>query len=228
MFSALFRSLAKALQWLALSLILSVIIEWVGMVMWWPEQGAAHSRGMLRTEIGYLDQDFRHSIMTSSPAHFARCFADTSYTYLFEWSGFVDFFNWAQADPAVDHRPMQRFFHRFIAPVAEFILAAITITQVFSVRVAILTLALPVFVLFALLGVVDGLVMRDLRRWGGGRESSFVYHHAKKTIVPTFVIAWVLYLALPFSLHPSVVILPFAALLALALAVTSRTFKKYL
>ncbi len=47
-------------------------------------------------------------------------------------------------------------------------------------------------------------------------------------ILPAFVVAWVLYLALPFSLHPSVVILPFAALFALALAVTASTFKKYL
>ena len=100
-------------------------------------------------------------------------------------------------------------------------------TQVFSVRLAILVLAIPVFVLFSLVALVDGLVKRDLRRWGGGRESSFVYHWAKRSALPLLVLTWVIYLALPFSLHPSVVVLPFAMLFAFSVAVTASTFKKY-
>ena len=42
------------------------------------------------------------------------------------------------------------------------------------------------------------------------------------------VLTWVVYLALPFSLHPSFVILPFATLFAFSVAVTAGTFKKYL
>ena len=75
---------------------------------------------------------------------------------------------------------------------------------------------------------VDGLVQRDLRRWGGGRESSFVYHYAKKAALPLVVTSWVVYLALPFSLHPGFIVLPFAVLFALSVAVTASTFKKYL
>ena len=55
------------------------------------------------------------------------------------------------------------------------------ITQVFALRLVILTLAALVIGLFTLVALVDGLVQRDLRRWGGGRESSFVYHYAKKS-----------------------------------------------
>jgi integrating conjugative element membrane protein (TIGR03747 family) len=102
------------------------------------------------------------------------------------------------------------------------------ITQVFAVRLAILTLATPVFGLFTLVALVDGLVRRDLRRWGGGRESSFVYHYAKKAALPLIVTAWVLYLALPVSLHPSWIILPFALVFGFAVTITASTFKKYL
>jgi integrating conjugative element membrane protein (TIGR03747 family) len=102
------------------------------------------------------------------------------------------------------------------------------VTQLFAVRLAILTLAMPIFLLFSLVALVDGLVQRDLRRWGGGRESSFVYHYAKKAAFPLVVLTWVIYLALPFSLHPSWVIVPFATLFALTVAVTASTFKKYL
>ena len=97
------------------------------------------------------------------------------------------------------------------------------VTQVFSVRLAILTLAMPIFMLFSLVALVDGLVQRDLRRWGGGRESS-----SKKAALPLVVMTWVTYLALPFSLHPTFIVLPFAVLFAFAVAVTASTFKKYL
>ena len=63
------------------------------------------------------------------------------------------------------------------------------------------------------------LVQRDLRRWGGGRESSFLYHHAKRLVWPSIVMAWVVYLAMPISVHPNFVILPFAVLSAIAIAV---------
>jgi len=79
-------------------------------------------------------------------------------------------------------------------------------------------------VAFSLVALVDGLVQRDLRRWGGGRESSFVYHYAKKEALPLVVLTWVTYLALPLTF----VILPFASLFALTVAVTASTFKKYL
>jgi len=102
------------------------------------------------------------------------------------------------------------------------------VPQVFSVRLAILMLATPVFLLFSLVALVDSLVRRDLRRWGGGGESSFVYHYAKKTVLPLVVIGWVMYLALQLSLHPTFIALPFAMLFAFAVAVTVSTFKEYL
>ncbi len=69
-----------------------------------------------------------------------------------------------------------------------------------------------------------GFVKRDLRRWGGGRESSFVYHWAKRSAMPLLILSWVICLALPFSLHPTFIVLLFA----LSVAVTASTFKKYL
>ena len=78
------------------------------------------------------------------------------------------------------------------------------------------------------MALVDSLVRRDLRRWGGGRESFFVYHYAKKAAIPLIIMAWMLYLALPFSLHPFWIILPFALAFAFAVTFTASAFKKYL
>ena len=219
---------ARVLQWVLFSLLFSIIIEWAGMVLWWPDEGLDHSRAMLATEISYLDTDFRRSVVTSDPARFAKRFADHTYHYLFEVTRFVDFFQWVSPPPVPNEQGLRPTLHKIFHPIAEFVIAMMQVTQVFSVRLAILTLAMPLFLLFSLVALVDGLVRRDLRRWGGGRESSFVYHYAKKAALPLVVLAWVIYLALPFSLHPMFVVLPFAVLFALTVAVTASTFKKYL
>jgi len=135
---------------------------------------------------------------------------------------------WVSVPPELDESGLRPRLDRIYQPIAEFVIAGMQVTQVFSVRLAISTLAMPIFVLFSLVALVDGFVKRDLRRWGGGRESSFVYHWAKRSAMPLMVLSWVIYLALPFSLHPTFIVLPFAALFALSVAVTASTFKKYL
>lgn len=198
------------------------------MVLWWPDEGLDHSRTMLVTEISYFDTDFRRSVVTFDPARFAKRFADNSYHYLFEVTRFVDFIRWGSTPPGQNEQGVRPTLHKLYNPASEFVIAMMQVTQIFSVRLAILTLAVPIFLLFSLVALVDGLVQRDLRRWGGGRESSFVYHYAKKAALPLVVLTWVTYLALPFSLHPTFVVLPFAVLFALTVAVTASTFKKYL
>ena len=221
-------AVAKVIQWILLSLLFSIIVEWAGMVLWWPDEGIEHSRAMLAMEISYLESDFRRSVVTSDPAQFTKRFADNTYHYLFEVTRFVDLIRWVSPPPTANEQGLRPTLHKIYQPTAEFVIAMMQVTQLFSVRLAILTLAMPVFLLFSLVALVDGLVQRDLRRWGGGRESSFVYHIAKKAALPLVVITWVVYLAMPFSLHPTFVVLPFAMLFAFSVAVTASTFKKYL
>jgi len=218
----------KVILWLLLSLLFSIIVEWAGMVLWWPDEGLEHSREMLSKEISYLDIDFRRSVVTSDPARFAKRIADGTYHYLFEVTRFVDLIRWASPQPVSNEEGLRPVLHKIYWPITEYVIATMQVTQVFSVRLAILILAMPVFLLFSLVALVDGLVQRDLRRWGGGRESSFVYHYAKKAAFPLVILTWVTYLALPFSLHPTFVVLPFAIMFALTVAVTASTFKKYL
>ena len=226
--SNVLTTLAQGLKWLLLSLVFSILLEWTGMVLWWPDEGLNHSRGMLAAEIGYLQADFVRSLMSSDPAGFTKAVADQTYAVLFEVTGLANFITWVGAPARAGEAGFRARLHELFRPIAEYVLAAMQMTQVFSVRLAILVLAIPVFLLFSLVALVDGLVKRDLRRWGGGRESSFVYHWAKRSALPLLVLTWVTYLALPFSLHPSVVVLPFATLFAFSVVVTASTFKKYL
>jgi len=220
--------LSKLAFWLFAAWLFSVLAEWVGMWLWWPQEGVDHSRRMLEREIGYVHRDFAQSLLVEHPAAYVRLFAEVSYHYLFQVTGLERFGLWLHQPPDPDGYRLQLWLRGLFAHIAEHVIAAVNITQVFALRLGVLTLAMPVFVLFGLVAVVDGLVQRDLRRWGGGRESSFLYHHAKRLVWPSIVLAWVVYLAMPVSVHPNFVILPFAVLSALATAVTASTFKKYL
>ena len=226
--SRVLTGIAQCLKWILVSLVFSILIEWVGMVFWGEEQGLAHSRQMLVNELQFLGADFHRSWLTAHPMQFASDLSDRFYYFAFEWTGIVDLIQWITPPPIIEEPGMRPVLHTLYRPVADFVLAGMQITQVFAVRLAVLTLATPVFGLFTLVALVDGLVRRDLRRWGGGRESSFVYHYAKKAALPLVVTAWVLYLALPVSLHPSWIILPFALVFGFAVTITASTFKKYL
>lgn len=223
-----FGRLIQALYWLLFAWVFSIVLEWVGMILWWPEEGLQHSRDMLVAERGYLQADFRRSLLSDDPARFAQRLVDRSYRVLFEMTRLNNVIDWLATPPRVDESGLRVRLHQVYQPLAKYLVAALQITQVFALRVAILVLATPVFLLFGITALVDGLVRRDLRRWGGGRESSFVYHWSKRSALPPLVTAWVIYLALPFSLHPSWVILPFATLFAVSIAITASSFKKYL
>ena len=226
--SRVLTGIAQCIKWILVSLVFSILIEWIGMVFWWEEQGLAHSRQMLVNELQFLGADFHRSWLTEHPMQFASDLSDRFYYFAFEWTGIVDLIQWITPPPILEEPSVRPVLHALYRPVADFVLAGMQITQVFAVRLAILTLATPVFGLFTLVALVDGLVRRDLRRWGGGRESSFVYHYAKKAALPLIVTAWVLYLALPVSLHPSWIILPFALVFGFAVTITASTFKKSL
>ena len=48
-----------------------------------------------------------------------------------------------------------------------------------------------------------------------GRESAYVFHLAKRAVTPMLLLTWALYLSMPVSIHPAIVILPFAVLFCL-------------
>src|SRR3569833_1070517 len=126
-----------------------------------------------------------------------------------------------------DRRALRLWLHRLYLPLHDYSVAALTVTQLFAVRLAVLLLALPAFAVFGLVGLCDGLVERDLRRWGGGRESSWRYHQAKRLVLPLLGVGGLVYLALPRDVTPGFVIVPFAMLFGLALAIMASTFKIY-
>ncbi|MGU0693669.1 TIGR03747 family integrating conjugative element membrane protein [Pseudomonas aeruginosa] len=217
---------------LVASLLLSILVECVGMHFFWKEQGWRHSQAMLQYELGHLSDQFTRSALVQEPGRTAHHVVDTGYRWLFVRTGLLARMERTAEQARAPSRSSARDFRYFISQAyvwAEaYLVAAAFTTLTFLVRLLVLALTLPLFLMAAFVGFVDGLVRRDVRRFGAGRESGFLYHRAKASLMPLAVLPWVLYLALPFSLHPLLVLLPAAVLLGLAMSLTAGSFKKYL
>lgn len=88
------------------------------------------------------------------------------------------------------------------------LLSAGNVTLTFLLRLAILLQALPLFALIIFVGLIDGLVRRDLRRFGAGHESGFVYHHARRMISSSLIATGLVWLAEPVFLEPEYALMP--------------------
>lgn len=108
------------------------------------------------------------------------------------------------------------------------LLSSENITLTFLLRLAILLQAQPLFALTITIGLVDGLVRRDLRRFSAGHESGFVYHHARRMISASLAATGLVWLAVPIFLSPRYVLIPGAILFGLAVSVALGAFKKFL
>ncbi|OAS04566.1 hypothetical protein AYO08_14480 [Pseudomonas putida] len=208
------------------SLNFSIIMEFVGMQWFWPEQGWHRSHAMWLSELSWLSNHFKDSLLVQEPARATAKVLEHLNDWVVVRSG------WAQSDTQLillsRGASLQGQFAQAYVLVQDYLLAALFTVFTFVVRLAVLTLATPLFLLAVITGAVDGLMRRDLRKFGAGRESSFVYHRAKRTLLPLMVSPWVIYLSIPLSVNPIWFLLPCAAVLGWMVAITAATFKKYL
>lgn len=208
------------------SLFISILIEFAGLLLFWGDQGWRHSQAMLRSELVWLSEHFKSSLILQQPGQTNGQWLEFLIQWLLVKTGFADFAQ--QARVASQSNGFWGGINQFYVNIEDFVLSAVYVTFTFVVRLTILVLATPLFLLAALTGCVDGLMRRDLRKFGAGRESSFVYHRAKRALMPLLIVPWIIYLSLPFSLNPMAVFFPCAVILGTAVAITATTFKKYL
>lgn len=224
-----FTTLLLELPWqiigvLLASLFFSLILEYIGIFFFWAEEGAQHSYQIMLIERTYFAESFTQSIFLPSPV----------ITVIY-W--ITDFSQWMQDSllkiPAIrtgngvtDGINVGAI--KAIQAGEQYLLATFFVLQIVMMRVTILVLSIPLFILVIIVSVVDGLVRRDLRRYGAAYESSFLYHHAKRIIKPAIYIPCVLYLSLPFAVYPNILLLPSILLIGMAISVTVGSFKKYL
>ncbi|MDC9623087.1 TIGR03747 family integrating conjugative element membrane protein [Xenorhabdus sp. XENO-7] len=222
----------KIVGFILMSWLFSLLIEFIGMVFFWPELGASHSQTMMKTELGYLSTEFTQGLLLSDPSMTVSAGLAQAYQWLFMGSGFMD---WIQGQRHYQLHARNDFVRElndglfWLSNILQdYWLAMVFMTMVTLIRMAILMLSVPLFVMVILVALVDGLGRRDLRRYGAGYESSFVYHHAKRVIKPACTIPCVLYLSWPGAVYPTLILLPAAIFLGMTVMITASMFKKYI
>ncbi|CDG22260.1 conserved hypothetical protein [Xenorhabdus poinarii G6] len=222
----------QLIGFMAMSWLFSLLLEYLGMAFFWPEQGATHSQNMMKAELNYLSSEFTRSLLLSEPSQTVSAGLAQAYQWLFVDSGFM---GWVQGQSQYQFNSRNDFMREFntvlhgiSGHLREYWLATVFITMGMLTRIAILLLSVPLFVMVVIVALVDGLGRRDLRRYGAGYESSFVYHHAKRGIKPACTVPCVLYLSWPDVVYPTVILLPAAIVLGMAIVITTSMFKKYL
>ncbi|UXJ50124.1 TIGR03747 family integrating conjugative element membrane protein [Pseudomonas citronellolis] len=214
------------------SLLLSISIECMGMYCFWPDQGWHHAQSMLDYELEQLSSQFTRSLVLQEPGHTAHMVIDGAYEWVFVKTRLIEWVEHASTHSRAPRLSEARDFRYYLSQVYRwtegYLIAAAFTVLTFLVRLLVLLLTLPLFVMAAFVGFVDGLVRRDIRKFGAGHESGFIYHRAKAALVPIAVMPWILYLTLPISVHPLLILLPCAVLLAVVANITASSFKKYL
>lgn len=130
--------------------------------------------------------------------------------------------------PFLNQLAINDFIAELILKVQCFIHLSVLISQYIFIKLMILVASLPLFLLAITAGFIDGLNQRAIRTACLGRESSYVFHRFNYYLKQALVLILFLWLSLPVSVVPALVLLPVSLVLALMVAVTTSRFKKYL
>jgi len=210
LFGVLLVWLIKLLAVMSLALLFSIVIEWIGMALWWPEEGIRHSEKMIAAELSYL------TFVSSEQGDVLSRSISTMIRSIQGWM--LSILRSAQIQTFMG---LSEFLHNYIA-------SAINIMYVFSLRLVVLVLSIPTFIVFGTAGLVRGLAARDKRKWGGGRESSGMFHLYLKLLPYAFIFLWVGYLSMPWSVNPFYFVGPSAVIFACLVSGLAYRMKKYI
>lgn len=98
----------------------------------------------------------------------------------------------------------------------------------FMQRLTWLAAMLPLLCLCAVTGLTEGLVQRDLRRFGSGLESVFIHRYIISYGSSVATTLWVIYLAQPLLVPAMLVLLPTALWFGITVWMAAGNLKRWL
>lgn len=155
------------------ALVLRVVLELAGLYFWWPQEGSKHVFQVMKQE--------REELISALQTHPLK--KDILIIPDHEAIRIREVRN-----------QIKRLYHW--EPISAL---AYTLVS-FMLRLIWLIIMLPLFFLCTTTAIVEGLVLRDLRRFGGGYESSSMFYWILKLSFPFKHTGVLCYLALPTSL----------------------------
>ncbi len=211
------------LKWFAI--VALVVFATDMLYVFWPyPDGSRGVEPLHRTVIQEAELVYR--LGNDDSVAVIRAIVDGFYHLCFVWTG-IDGMMVRFADPSPlseSDEAMRRFF----LANWEFLETAVYGLQLFSMRLGVLLLAMPLFLITAIGAIADGLVTWYRRRTSADRESGFIYHRTKRGLALALLALWVVYLLPPVVLDPRYVLPPFLLFFGVTVRFVAAYFKKYL
>lgn len=213
-----------------LGYICSVAVEWIGMKFIWQEQGVQHSQRMYEIEYSYINEELANGLFRGGTLDVVERAVAWSYELVTPASdGYVSYYLSFLKQPVRSSDWMVvDTLKTALAASSDYFYAARNIAKVYTLRLTVIVLSLPLFIIILHAATVDGLTQRERRKAGGGVESGFVYHLMKKWRSIALIFPLVIYLSFPVSIHPNYALLPMALVLWFLNYVYIVKFKKNL
>ena len=190
-------------------------------------EGATRGQERLAKNVATVDRAFRSSILFSSlKAPATKSMAAMDRLAHAAKVRFPLVFRKPEVSPSFQMLP-------FVSKIWEFPMERLArlcwiSVKAWVVKILALTSALPLLVLCGLVGLSEGLVRRDLRRWSAGRESASVYHFGKRVLVAGAGWSCAVFLCLPVPVPLGAWLVATAMVLGAGVLTMASRFRKYL
>ncbi|EHG7610687.1 DUF4400 domain-containing protein [Citrobacter sedlakii] len=182
------------------ALVLRVVLELAGLCFWWPQEGSRHVFQVMKRE----QMELVVALQPHPLGNEIKIQLKNGASYILKARHKT---NWLYLEP----------------------FTVLTYTLVsFMQRLTWLTAMIPLFCLCALTGLTEGLVRRDLRRFGSGLESVFLHRYVISSGSSVTTTLWVFYLAQPLFLPTMLVLLPAALWFGITVWMAAGSFKRWL
>lgn len=212
--NSIFGFVINTLFLLIISLLVSIFIEFGGMYLGYWSFDSSHSFDMLNIELSYANYDIKDAILNKNTVGWVSTSILFLSVYILKFYELIaELFMLMPFD---------------VVGLDENIKTSYNISMVFILRLFLILLSFPLFLMVFIWAFVDGLVERDLRRFGAGRESSTIFDGVRRLTFPCLILPFLVYLSFPISINPLFIIVPSALFQALLFRVMFSKYKKYL
>ncbi|PIQ43241.1 MAG: hypothetical protein COV52_01870 [Gammaproteobacteria bacterium CG11_big_fil_rev_8_21_14_0_20_46_22] len=211
LFQLWFWLITRCVGWLFMGALGCLVVAIVIVIVQGEQSGLMSLHALVQTDYSYLQATLRGNKLAM----------------VNHWLAFVpqDIKVSTQALPMIS-QAYQAHLWMIVHP---FVQAVLLSTQLLIIRLYLLLRWCPLFLLLGMIGLIDGLAQRHIRRAAAGRESALIYHNAKPLVMLSLLLGIFIDLVLPISVaNAEWILLASAFLFGVAIQVTAKTFKKYL
>lgn len=218
-----FWMIFKTMLWFLLCVLFGIVLEWFIMTKYYPEQGAYRSLRLLEAEMSYLANS---QLVTTGYGNtlISRLLIAQQHTYLF----FAETLKMEAAlNGLSDLRFIQHGFDRMgLLDPHVYAVSMLNMINVITLKVVVILLSLPIFLILMIWSVNAGLVQRAIRKYQVRNETSWIFHHAKRIKFWSIVLPVIVYLTWPNELSPLLIFGPCAFAYGASWFVMASKFKK--